>query len=278
MVPASEGGGGSIRVAVAGAAGRMGQRVVDAIVKVPGVALTGALEARGHKAVGKDAGLVAGVGELGVWVSQDLEQVLEGADVLIDFTHPQASMEHLREAARSGKAIVIGTTGFTQREWEEIRALGPSTRCLVSPNMSVGVNVLLGLLEQAVRLLGPDYDVEIVEAHHRQKADAPSGTALRMAELVARALGRDLGEVGVFARHGQIGPRKPAEIGVQVVRAGDIVGEHTVIFAGMGERIELVHRAHSRDNFARGAVRAAIWLVPQAPGLYDMQDVLGLRK
>ncbi len=266
------------KVALAGAAGRMGQRLVHAVTQSQGMVLTGALEAANHPCLGKDVGLVAGTGELGVKISQDLRQVLQEADVLIDFTHHEASMGHLREAVMAKKAIVIGTTGFSRQEWDEIRSVGPGTRCLVSPNMSVGVNVVLGILAQAARILGQDYDVEIIEAHHRQKADAPSGTALRMAEVLAEALGRNLEEVGVFARHGQIGPRRAAEIGLQSVRAGDIVGEHTVIFGGLGERVEIVHRAHSRDNFARGAVRAAAWLVGQPPGLYDMQDVLGLRK
>lgn len=256
----------------------MGQRLVHAVVKSRGLLLTGALEAENHPSLGRDAGLVAGTGELGVVISKELEKVLKKADVLIDFTNHQASMNHLREAVALKKAIVIGTTGFTREEGEEIRSIGPKTRCLVSPNMSVGVNVVLGLLDRTARILGADYDVEIIEAHHRQKADAPSGTALRMAEVLASALGRNLEEVGVFARHGQIGPRKSSEIGIQSVRAGDIVGEHTVIFCGLGERIEIVHRAHSRDNFAGGAVRAAAWLVHQPPGLYDMQDALGLRE
>lgn len=268
----------TIRVAVAGAAGRMGQRLIHAVTQSQGMVLTGALEAPNHPSLGRDVGLLAGLGELGITLLQDLREVLDGADVLIDFTNHQASMDHLREAVVAKKAIVIGTTGFSREEWEEIRSVGPGTRCLVSPNMSVGVNVVLGLLDRAARALGPDYDVEIVEAHHRHKADAPSGTALRMAEVLAFAMGRNLEEVGVFARHGQIGPRRSSEIGIQTVRAGDIVGEHTVIFGGLGERIEIVHRAHSRDNFARGAVRAAAWLVHQPPGLYDMQDALGLRE
>ncbi len=256
----------------------MGQRLVHAILQAPDMVLTGALEAGNHPSLGRDVGLVAGAGELGVEISQDLKKVLGGADVLIDFTNHEASMSHLREAAQAQKAIVIGTTGFNPREWEEIRSIGPGTRCLISPNMSVGVNVVLGILDLAARTLGPEYDTEILEAHHRQKVDAPSGTALRMAEVLACAMGKSLEEVGVFARHGQIGPRKKGEIGIQTIRAGDIVGEHTVIFGGLGERIEIVHRAHSRDNFARGAVRAAAWLVLQPPGLYDMQDALGLRK
>ena len=219
----------------------------------------------------------AGLSALGVPISGDLGAVLDAVDVLIDFSHHEASMVNLREATSRNRAMVIGTTGFAPQEWEEIRDLGRSARCVISPNMSVGVNVMLRVLGDVARILGDDYDVEIVEAHHRRKADAPSGTALRMGEILASALGRDLSDVGVFARHGQIGPRTDREIGIQTVRAGDIVGEHTVLFAGTGERIEITHRAHSRDNFARGALRAALWVVNQPPGLYDMQDVLGLR-
>ena len=266
-----------IKAAVAGAAGRMGLRVLHTIAQSDGIQVAGALEAPGHPSLGEDAGTRAGLSSLGVKISSDLDTALRHADVLIDFTFHQAAMAHLRGAAARGKAIVIGTTGFDGGEWEEIRRLGLTTRCVISPNMSMGVNLMLRLLGDVARALGDGYDVEIVEAHHRNKADAPSGTALRMAEILAQALGRDLREVGVFARHGQIGPRTDREIGIQAIRAGDIVGEHTVIFAGVGERIELTHRAHSRDNFARGAVRAALWVVGQPPGLYDMQDVLGVK-
>jgi 4-hydroxy-tetrahydrodipicolinate reductase len=267
-----------VKAGIAGAAGRMGQRIVHVAAESPGIQITGALEARNHEAVGQDVGTRAGLSPLGVSISEDLVEVLSCVDVLIDFSHPEASLVHLRETASRGKAMVIGTTGFTPAGWEEIRRIGPSVRCVISPNMSVGVNVLLRLLRDVAHTLGTEYDVEIVEAHHRNKADAPSGTALRMAEVLAQSLGRDLGQVGVYARHGQIGPRSDQEIGIQTVRGGDIVGEHTVIFAGIGERIEITHRAHSRDNFARGAVRAALWLMTQPEGLYDMQDVLGGNK
>jgi 4-hydroxy-tetrahydrodipicolinate reductase len=266
-----------VKVGVAGAAGRMGRRIVSAVMATEGVTLTGALEAPSHATVGRDAGVVAGLSPCGVLISSDLMEVLNAVDVIIDFTHHEASMNHLRAAVDARKAIVIGTTGFTSQERDEIRILAPKTRCVISPNMSVGVNVVWKILSDIARVLGDSYDVEIVEAHHRNKADAPSGTALKMGEILAEALGRDLREVGVFSRHGQIGPRSDHEIGIQTVRAGDIVGEHTVIFAGAGERIEIVHRAHSRDNFANGAVRAALWVVEQPDGLYDMQEVLGLR-
>ena len=202
---------------------------------------------------------------------------MEAADALIDFTNHTASMGHLKAAAELKKAIVIGSTGFTPAEWNEIRKIGPSTRCVAAPNMSVGVNLMLRVIGDVAKALGPAYDMEIVETHHRRKVDAPSGTAMRMAEVLAEASGENLSDVGVFERYGQVGPRKEREIGVQTVRAGDIVGEHTVIFGGIGERIEITHKAHSRDNFARGAVRAAIWLMNQPQGLYDMQDVLGLK-
>jgi 4-hydroxy-tetrahydrodipicolinate reductase len=255
----------------------MGQRVLHAIAQSDGIQVAGALEAPGHPSLGEDAGTKAGLSLLGVKISSDLDAVLKKADVLIDFTHHEAAMGHLRGVAARGKAMVIGTTGFDASEWEEIRRIGPTSRCVISPNMSIGVNLVWRLLGDVARALGQDYDVEILEAHHRNKVDAPSGTALRMAEILAQALGRELKEVGVFARHGQVGPRADGEIGIQTVRAGDIVGEHTVIFAGVGERIEITHRAHSRDNFARGAVRAALWVVGQPPGLYDMQDVLGVK-
>ncbi len=265
------------KVAVAGAAGQMGKRILHAISQSPDIQLVGALEAPGHPLLGTDAGTQAGVAAFGVPISADLNQVLANADVLIDFTRPEASLRHLSGAVSRGRAVVIGTTGFMADQWEEIRRIAPSTRCVISPNMSVGVNLILRLLRDMAQALGDEYDIEIVEAHHRRKVDAPSGTALRMAEVMAGALGRELAEVGVFSRHGQVGPRTDREIGIQTIRGGDIVGEHTVIFAGVGERIEIVHRAHSRDNFARGALKAARWVVGQPPGLYDMQDVLGLR-
>jgi 4-hydroxy-tetrahydrodipicolinate reductase len=267
-----------VRVGIAGAAGRMGQRLVAAVRESADVALAAALEVPGHPGAGQDAGSLAGCGPMGVALSTDPEAALAAVDVLIDFSHHQASMGHLRRASAMGKPMVIGTTGFTGEEREEMGRLARFVPCVASPNMSVGVNVLLRVLGEVAAALGSEYDVEIVEAHHRRKADAPSGTALRMAEVVAASLGRDLQDVGVFSRHGQIGPRTDREIGIQTVRGGDIVGEHTVIFAGMGERVEITHRAHSRDNFARGAVRAALWVVGQGPGLYDMQDVLGVRR
>jgi len=198
-------------------------------------------------------------------------------DVLIDFTTPQATLENMRMIAPRGIASVIGTTGFKGDMLKEIETLGRKTRCVFAPNMSVGVNVMFKIAGEMARILGPDYDMEILEVHHRLKKDAPSGTAMHLARVLADAAGRDLEKVGVYERKGMIGERTDSEIGIQTWRAGDITGEHTVMFGGMGERLELIHRAHNRDNFARGAVKAALWVVNQTPGIYDMQDVLGLR-
>ena len=255
----------------------MGSTIVRLIQESAGVKLVGAVEWSGSPQIGKDAGEVAGVGKVGVRITPHLAPLLQGAIVVIDFTTPDATLEHLRIAARKGAPIVIGTTGFNPKQLAEIKRLSHRTRVLMSPNMSVGVNLLLSLLGRAAQTLGEDYDVEIIEAHHRFKKDAPSGTALALGRAVAQALKRDLNRVGVCGRKGVIGERGKKEIGLMSVRAGDIIGEHTVIFGGLGERVEFIHRAHSRDTFARGAIRAAQWLVKQKKGLYSMQDVLGLK-
>lgn len=267
-----------IRAILAGAAGRMGGRVLLALAEAGDLKLTGAFERPDHPAVGQDAGTVAGLGPLAVPIAASLDEVIEKGDVLIDFTTPTASVSHLEKVAKKGKAAVVGTTGFDEAQRKTIHSLGRSLRAVVSPNMSVGVNVMLRLVGEAARLLGPDFDVEVLEAHHNLKKDAPSGTALALARTVAESLGRDLKEVGVFGREGLIGERKKGEIGIMSLRAGDLVGEHLVLFAGVGERLELTHRAHSRDNFARGALRAARWVVSQPPGIYSMADVLGLTR
>jgi 4-hydroxy-tetrahydrodipicolinate reductase len=228
--------------------------------------------------LGKDVGEVVGVGKLGVTVSDKIGSHLKGNVAIIDFTRPAASLGYLRDAAKRGIPIVVGTTGFTAGEWNEIKRLSRRTRVLVAPNMSVGVNLLLGLLGGVARSLGEEYDVEIIEMHHRFKKDAPSGTALALGRAIADEWKRDLNKVGVFGRKGLVGERGKKEMGILAVRAGDTVGEHSVIFGGLGERIEFVHRAHSRDTFARGAIRAALWLVKQKKGLYSMQDVLRLGK
>lgn len=266
-----------IRAIVTGAGGRMGGRIINFIAETRGIELVGAVEREGHPSIGRDVGEALGIGRTGVIIGKDLTECLRTGDVVIDFTSHDVSARHLHLTAQSGKAIVIGSTGFTAEEMTEIRGRASEIRCVLTPNMSVGVNVMFKVLEEVAGILGDDYDVEIVEAHHHLKKDAPSGTALKMAQVIAESLGRDLERVGVFSRNGLIGERKKDEIGIQTIRAGDIVGEHTVIFGGMGERLEFTHRAHSRDNFARGAIRAALWIVTQPNGLYDMRDVLGLR-
>lgn len=266
-----------VKVIVAGAAGRMGQRIVHMVGESPEAELAGALERVGHPAVGRDAGLTAGAGALGITISDSLESLPGKGDVLVDFTSPDATLEHARAASRRGIPMVIGTTGIAGKMLEELKSLTGNISCVMAPNMSVGVNVMFKLAAEMARILGPDYDMEILEAHHRFKKDAPSGTAVRLAQILAAAAGRDLEKVGVYARKGMIGERTRDEIGIQTWRAGDITGEHTIMFGGIGERLELTHRAHNRDNFAKGAVRAAVWVVRQPAGLYDMQDVLGLR-
>jgi 4-hydroxy-tetrahydrodipicolinate reductase len=263
-------------VVVAGAAGRMGNRLVALLQEDKELRLVGALEAPGHPALGRDAGEAAGVGRLTVPITADAEAALGKDRILIEFSVPEASLAHARLVARQGGRAVIGTTGFTPAQREELAAIGRSIAILVAPNMSVGVNVAFRILADMARMLGDDYDVEIVETHHRFKKDAPSGTALRMAEVVAEALGRDLAKTAVYDRHDKLAERSRKEIGIAALRSGDVVGEHTVSFGALGERLELTHRAQSRDNFARGALRAARFIATARPGLYSMQDVLGL--
>jgi 4-hydroxy-tetrahydrodipicolinate reductase len=255
----------------------MGSRVAQIISGTEGIELAGGFEYPGHPLVGKDLAEAIGGSPTGRTIGGRIEDVLDSADVVIDFTNAAASLEHLRSASAKGRPMVIGSTGFTRGQLDEAAILAAAVPCVISPNMSVGVNVMFKMAAEAARLLGDGYDVEIVEAHHRFKKDAPSGTAIKLAQVVARALDRDLGQVGVYARHGMTGERTGSEIGIQTIRGGDIVGDHTIIFASLGERIELVHRAHSRDNFARGAIRAAIWVLDKACGIYDMSDVLGIK-
>jgi len=266
-----------VKAIVSGAAGRMGGRIIHMMEAAEGITLAGALESPNHPAVGQDVGELVGLPKKGVTVSAILGDILPQADLLIEFTHPEPTLEHLEEVAAAGKAMVIGTTGLNPQQVGELKWLAEKTRVVFAPNMSVGVNLMFKIVEDIAKVLTEGYDVEIVEAHHRLKKDAPSGTALKLAQVIAQAMGRDLEKVGVYGRHGFTGERTPEEIGIMTVRAGDIVGEHNVTFCGIGERIEVIHRAHNRDNFARGAVRAALWVVDQAPGLYDMQDVLGLK-
>jgi 4-hydroxy-tetrahydrodipicolinate reductase len=266
-----------VRIAVAGAAGRMGSRITALSKEYDGLQLGGAFGRKGHKDTGKDVGIIAGIGDTGVKLADSLEAVIDNVDIVISFTTVEASLEHLRFASSKGKGMVIGTTGFTKDKLKEVSELTKKVPCVMASNMSMGVNLLLKVLQDIARVLGDGYDVEIVEAHHRMKKDAPSGTALKMAQVIADALNRNLDDVAVYARKGIIGERKPKEIGIQTIRAGDIVGEHTVIFGGLGERIEVVHKVSSRDTFARGALRAALWVYGKPAGLYDMQDVLGLK-
>lgn len=266
-----------VKVLVAGAAGRMGKRIVAMVAENPRTELAGAFERPDHESVNEDAGVVAGIGELGVIIAPGLDQVIEKGDVLIDFTTPEATLANLRTAAQKGLAMVIGTTGISGEALDEAEQLARKIRCVMAPNMSVGVNVMFKIAEEMAEILGDEYDMEILEVHHRFKKDAPSGTAMKLARILAEATGRDLEKAGVYERKGFIGERTKDEIGIQTWRAGDIAGEHTILFGGIGERLELIHRAHSRDNFARGAVRAALWVAEQPVGLYDMQDVLGLK-
>ncbi len=266
-----------IRVAVAGAAGRMGKNLVQAIQDTAGMELGAATEHAASSMLGMDVGALDGVGELGVEIVSDLAQVVDNFDLLIDFTRPAATMAHLEICQSRGKRMVIGTTGLNDEEKERLATAARDIGIVFAPNMSIGVNLCFKLLDMAARVMGDDVDIEVIEAHHRFKEDAPSGTALRMGEIVADALGRDLKECAVYGREGVTGERDRKTIGFETIRAGDIVGEHTVMFAAMGERVEITHKASSRMNFANGAVRAATWIMQQQNGLYDMQDVLGLR-
>jgi 4-hydroxy-tetrahydrodipicolinate reductase len=266
----------TVQVVVAGAAGRMGNRIVACLADTPGLRLVAALEAPGHPSLGADAGELAGVRKAGVAVGADAAAAITPDRVLIEFSVPEASLDHLRLVAKSGARAVIGTTGFSAAQRAEIGELARRAAILLSPNMSVATNVAFKLLATMAKVLGDEYDVEITETHHRFKKDAPSGTALRMAEIVAAALGRDLDQVAVYGRQGLPGERPKREIGILSLRSGDVVGEHTVSFGTLGERLELVHRAHNRDTYARGALRAARFIAGRPPGLYSMADVLGL--
>ncbi len=266
-----------MRIAVMGAAGRMGKNLIEAVAQADGAQLSAAFDRPDSSLIGADAGELAGVGRNGVVLTADLSALLGQFDVLIDFTHPSVTLKNLEVCRQAGKAMVIGTTGFTLEEKQRLEAAAREIPIVFAANYSVGVNLCLKLLDTAARVLGDEVDIEIIEAHHRHKVDAPSGTALRMGEVVASALGRDLQQVAVYGREGQTGARARETIGFATVRAGDVVGDHTVLFAADGERVEITHKASSRMTFARGAVRAALWLGRQKAGLFDMQDVLGLR-
>jgi 4-hydroxy-tetrahydrodipicolinate reductase len=264
-----------LKIAVAGASGRMGRMLVEAVSRADDMVLHGALDVPGSPALGQDAGAFLGQ-PLGVAIQADLDAALAGADVLIDFTRPEGTLAHLAACRRHGVKAVIGTTGFTPAQKAEVAEHAKTLATVMAPNMSVGVNVVMKLLDMAARAMREGYDIEVIEAHHRHKVDAPSGTALQMGEVLARALGRDLAECAVYAREGVTGERDPSSIGFATIRGGDIVGDHTVLFAGTGERIEITHKSASRATYAQGSLRAARFLSRHATGLFDMADVLNL--
>jgi 4-hydroxy-tetrahydrodipicolinate reductase len=262
-----------IHVAVSGACGRMGRTLIRLVAESEDLKLVGAVEAAGHPCLGTAAASLAGVGNLGITVTDRLPEAL---DVLVDFSLPEGSIERVEACAAAKVPCVVGTTGFTADQRRRIAAAAQKTAVVLCPNMSIGVNVLFHVAAELARTLGAEYDIEIVEAHHRFKKDAPSGTAIKIAEEIARATGRDLDEAAVHGRGPGAAPRKPGEIGFHAIRGGDIVGEHIIYYTGLGERLELKHVAHSRETFARGALRAARWVADRGPGLYSMTDVLGL--
>ncbi len=266
-----------VKLAIAGAAGRMGRALVEACQQHEQSHLSLALEHPQHHLLGTDAGEWAGVGTLNVPIVANLQDLSDSFDVLIDFTLPEGTLKHVAMCREAGKAMVIGTTGLSEDDKQVLSEAAQDIPIVFAPNMSVGVNVCFKLLEIAAQVLGEQADIEIIEAHHRHKVDAPSGTALRMGEVIANTLGRDLQSCAVYGREGRTGEREHKTIGFETIRAGDIVGEHTVMFADIGERVEITHKASSRMTFANGAVRAAVWLMQQKKGLYDMQDVLGLK-
>ena len=266
-----------IKVAIAGCGGRMGKALLEGVLQSGDMALHAALEHSSSAQLGKDAGELAG-GACGVKIMADVAAALQGADVLIDFTRPEGTLHHLEVCQRLGVKMVIGTTGFNAQQKAQLGAAAQHIGIVFAPNMSVGVNLTFKLLEMASRVLSHGYDIEIIEAHHRHKVDAPSGTALGMGEVIAKTLGRDLSQCAVYGREGVTGERDPSTIGFATVRGGDIVGDHTVLFAGTGERVEITHKASSRATFALGALRAARFLQDNPPGMYNMQDVLGLSR
>jgi 4-hydroxy-tetrahydrodipicolinate reductase len=264
-------------IAIAGAAGRMGRQLIEACIQANDVILAAALEHPQSNFIGSDAGELASIGKQKINIVTDLNTIISQFEVLIDFTTPEATLAHLAKCQAMAKRMVIGTTGFSAQQRQLIEQAAQKIAIVLAPNMSVGVNLTFKLLEIAAQVLGEEVDIEIIEAHHRHKVDAPSGTALRMGEIVAQTLGRNLAECAVYGRQGKTNERDRRTIGFETIRAGDIVGEHTVLFAGSGERVEITHKASSRMTFAKGAIRAAQWIMQKEIGLFDMQDVLGLR-
>ena len=266
-----------MKIAIAGATGRMGKMLIEAVLNCTDAELVGALEHDSCPLLGEDAGAFLGK-KTGVVITSDITKALSSAEFLIDFTRPEGTMAHLAVAQKTNSKMIIGTTGLSSEQIDNLKKASANLAIVFAPNMSVGVNATFKLLEIAAKMLNEGYDIEIVEAHHRHKVDAPSGTALRMGEVIADALGEKLGDVAVYAREGHTGERKAGSIGFATIRGGDIVGDHTVLFAGEGERIEISHKSSSRQSYAQGSLRAARFLQAQGSGLYDMQDVLGLRK
>jgi len=265
-----------LNIAIVGSSGRMGRALIEAVTQAPDMRLAAALDRAGSAALGKDAGDLIGA-PCGTLITDNPDAALQGAHALIDFTRPEATLAHIALCRKHHVNMIIGTTGFTPEQKQIIQAASRDIAIVFAPNMSVGVNVVFKLLEQAARVLGDGYDIEIIEAHHRHKVDSPSGTALRMGEVVAETLGRDLAACAIYGREGVTGERNPSTIGFATVRGGDIVGDHTVLFAGIGERVEISHKTSSRATFSMGALRAARFLATHTTGLFDMQDVLGLR-
>jgi 4-hydroxy-tetrahydrodipicolinate reductase len=266
-----------MKIAIAGATGRMGKMLIEAVLNSPDTQLVGALEHDSCPLIGEDAGAFLGK-KTGVAITADITKALTGAEFLIDFTRPEGTMAHLTVAQKTGSKMIIGTTGLNSEQIDSLQKASTNLAIVFAPNMSVGVNATLKLLEIAAKMLNEGYDIEIIEAHHRHKVDAPSGTALRMGEVIADALGEKLDHLAVYAREGHTGERKAGSIGFATIRGGDIIGDHTVLFAGEGERIEISHKSSSRQSYAQGSLRAARFLNGLSSGLYDMQDVLGLRK
>ena len=267
----------NLRIAVCGAAGRMGRQIMQIILDAEDLTLSGAIEYATHPDIDKDVGILLGRGEIGQPLESNIEHVAAASDVVIDFSHADVTLEIAGAVAKAGKALIIGTTGHADMKREEILEEASEIPLVWAPNMSVGVTLMFGLAAKAAQVLGEDYDIEVVEMHHRHKKDAPSGTAMKLAEVLADARKKSLGEHGVFTRHGMIGERPEGSIGIQTLRGGDVVGDHTAFFVGDGERLEITHRATSREVFAKGAVRAARWVHGKHAGLYDMFDVLGLK-
>lgn len=265
-----------VKIAIVGTTGRMGRVLIDAAKHHNDITLGAAIERAGSTLIGADAGELAGIGTMDVAISDSLDKVKNDFDVLIDFTSPESTLSHVTWCAANNKAIVIGTTGFTPSQTQQIHALSTQARIVLAPNMSVGVNLMWKLLETAAQIIGQQTDIEIIETHHRHKKDAPSGTALKMGEVIANTLGRDLNQCAIYGREGITGERDKETIGFSAIRAGDVIGEHTALFADIGERLEITHKSSSRMTYANGAMRAALWLHKQHNGLYDMQQVLGL--